>query len=179
MIQYTLYSFKKDSNNMMIISSENSNVMIAIYKDSSISIKEFSNILINDFSKDYTNSLSEINLYECRNNKCYDTIEGYLKYGVSNNLAKCGIIGCKKIEKTSNCSNDEHIGNLNYDSKLKICVNSGNFKDDKYSFKEIAINYENYILSLKDKDGLKYNLYITNESGNIIGLSRKCKYIFK
>lgn len=129
-----------------------------------------------EFSDDLTNILSTISIFECFHGSCIKT-SGYLKYGSSNNnIVKCDLSSCDITNNKYIC-NEFNIGIAFYDDELGfvICINDGTYDENNYILKNIE--KKDFIFNYKSIDNY-YNLYISSENGNVIGLSLLGKNLY-
>ncbi|ORX84879.1 hypothetical protein BCR32DRAFT_266028 [Anaeromyces robustus] len=117
----------------------------------------------------------EIELYNCIDSKCVN-VKGYLR--CSNNLIfkcddKCSF--SDQIEPDDGCGFVNDVAPyIDYSSKFQLCVyNIYNY----YLEKEIIAGQKNYVFSYNIFTN-SYDLYISNEKGNIIGSSSQEKEMF-
>jgi len=137
-----------------------------IYAFEDIELVESPGIYIKEYvDSSYSYNYDNIGIYDCDKNKCIKTTEGYIKLS-DNNLLKCNSNGCDTYTTNTDLQCDySNVGKavIDNNNNFNICVN-----DNGYDFKNIEKKV-NYILNRNDNS--KYNLYKSNEYGNIIAVS--------
>ncbi|OUM57860.1 hypothetical protein PIROE2DRAFT_17027, partial [Piromyces sp. E2] len=138
------------------------------FKDDTSVIDEGMDILIEDkeYNDNFSKIINDIKLYHCKNYECKET-SGFIKY-YDNKIVK--VANCSPKCDSKYNSKDCKTGNayyLNTESKFNLCVNINN----KLRPQEIYKNQLNFIFNNTINGQNIYDLYITNNYGNIIGLS--------
>jgi len=134
-----------------------------------------------DFKHDMSETFTSIRIFYCKNNEC-NISTGYIKY-VDNNeednvrIAKCNYDYCEKVIKSIGCNSNASVY---YDEGLLyFCFNNGKTTNNKKLVEENKINY---LFDIITSNSRYYNLYMTNEIGNVIALSTsgklEIKYIY-
>lgn len=138
------------------------------FKDDMSMIDEGMDTIIenNEYLSDFSKIISNIRLFHCNDYKCKET-SGYIKYN-SNNKIK--VAKCEPKCDPKYKSNDCKTGNSFYstsESKFNLCINNGQILFPK----EITKDKVNLIFNNTITGKNSYNLYISDKSGSIIGLS--------
>jgi len=155
------------------------NCFVVIKHDSNTS-SELADVEISDFTNDFSNILSDIDIYECIKGSCSKTF-GYFYYGEDSNInvVQCDLEKCEIIENDTTCDSN-NSDKAYYNTTFEFCFKY-DYNNTKYISEEIKYDQTNYIFSLIENSQYYY-LYISYKNSRIIGLSRLGKiykkYIF-
>jgi len=178
MIYDKLYSVSiKDGN--IVFESVKKNGIMAFKSYLNGNIPDISKVLVEDsqLMGDLLKEVSNISLYDCIMGECSRT-SGYLKVTSKDDedkplvkVYKCSKDSCNTEQSSVSCEK-KNVGIAVYDSgksEYKICINSGTTSDvfiTKVITSGTSLNhYFSYIGSNY------YNLYISDKTGSIVGLS--------
>ena len=160
MINFKLFRFTEDTG---ITGEKLTSSGMMVFKGSDLT-KSGKLVESSEFSTGFTtDDLSKMRIFECNSGTCVAT-KGYLKHGSSNNVVKCDT-DCNDSQSSVTCESG-NAGKAYYKSGFKICVDSY-VSSSVFEEKTIATTGESYIFSYATSS---YNLYISDDNGNLIGL---------
>jgi len=186
MMYNKLFSFENSDDGIITITEIGKNGMVLLEDFYNGDYYEISNRLVTDdeLSNDLSSNLGSLKIYECKMGECVETT-GYLKnYGKNDKdetevvVYKCDSGSCKTVQKAVDCKKD-NVGIASYyseSSELKVCINSGTTSD---SFNQIVVtsgSSSNYLFS---RNNNYFNLYISDKTGSLVGLSVTSGYYLK
>jgi len=144
------------------------NCFVVIKHDSNTS-SELADVEISDFTNDFSNILSDIDIYECIKGSCSKTF-GYFYYGEDSNInvVQCDLEKCEIIENDTTCDSN-NSDKAYYTTTFEFCFKY-DYNNIKYTSEVIKYDQTNYIFSLIENSQYYY-LYISYKNSRIIGLS--------
>jgi len=151
--------FTVNTSDKKIITSYSTDSGMMIFKNDETKISDFSSVTLTD--------LENSKLYDCQEGICTVT-SGFVKYSSNNSVAKCDATGCGTAQTVSSCD-DSNVGQAYFaDSAFKICANPDGTAATESTITTVT---QNYITSLTVSGATTYNLYVSDNDGNLIGLS--------
>ena len=140
--------------------------------------KEINGVLIKNeeylgpISDDY---LSTIKTYHCIKGKCNNSL-GFINYD-TNKVYRC--YSSSSYLVTSRTCDDYNIGNAFFDTTFNLCTRNRVY--DSYVYKPRTITSGtsiNYIVTLESSyNDERYNLFITDKSGNVVVRNTQSKQL--
>lgn len=187
MIYDSLYSITISDGNI-VFNKVVKNGIMAFKSYSNNYMPDITNVLVKDseLNGDLTEDVSNIKLYDCMLGSCIKT-NGYIKVNGKDDEGKplvkvfmCDDDSCGTEQKSVTCEK-KNVGVADYDSEkteYKICINSGT-TSDTYAYKVITSGTTMQFYYSRSENNI-YNLYISDKTGNIAGLSHRSKekYIY-
>jgi len=166
-----IYTLNKSSNNEITLKNDTMiNGLRICRNDGKNYCKILDETILSETISD--EDISKFSIITCRRYSCFKTV-GYIKYksdGTNNNIAKCSLEGCEKIE-LNDFECNEYTSELAYydtnESVFKLCTNYKNgYEFQKTTNDSYTINY------IIHRRYSYYFIYKTNKDKSIIAQNK-------